>query len=365
MTADFKGDIKGFDLDNINEETLEVLLDKKVIYLYKEDVLNLEELEIGSVFLRNYMIFNSNCYLINPKLIEEVFFALKECFESNHLESILFDSFEIELKKHLLIKDKKKYINKIYKREFKAFEVKYRDEDEYFYNKETIFIGLCQEEPNSLQWKEYMIDVIKKSPETLKFHLLIGVYNDTSLEFLRGNLEELEWDYISYWEEWLRLDKIEKFCTCKLREITESTINYKNEENRSRRTPLEQVVYIDKLRFAPDVFNLVGNEEKLTHIKNITGGEVYDEKLQLDVLKELINLDTDEFEEMIISDYARKLNQISKTSFSNLRKAISSYRLMIIQKENIKTEKDKKHLEKFNKAQSKIKEANIKISTLF
>ncbi|TNJ41346.1 hypothetical protein KFZ70_04245 [Tamlana fucoidanivorans] len=369
VKSKYNGIIDSIDFEVLNDEIIRELLRKEVIYLqqknkpaYEEDELFFDNFWMGRVIRYNFDV-----YFVKEEVAVEIYEVLKKVLENR--EYYLNDyivSLELKLNRYLLKEDKIFFLKEEYENIYSEYEDGLAD-DECFDNDEVYF-GLCNERPNSEGWKRYTVQKILCNQFLLRHHLVNGEYDYYERDFLiKCFKEEGVFDIISYWEEWFFISEVQCFCVGKINDIEKvGKDNKKFRPNSSRFTPLEQIIYIEKLRVERNPFKSKSKEEKINCLNKITAGINYDEETQLETLENIVDMDQVTYDVLNenASEYARLLFVISKSSMTNLRKAIGDYNLSPILQENVKTMEQVKRNEKYNKAQKKIKDAEKKINSL-
>ncbi|MCX7551550.1 hypothetical protein [Xanthomarina sp. F2636L] len=373
MKTDFKGIITPFDWDNLTSDVVKQLLKKNIISATGKMNLNND---IVSAFSDDgwcgaRLVFDCVTYSLNKKVVFEIYEALKAYTERKEFIEDYFNSLSIELSNFLLKKDKINFINKTYKNQFEIFK-NIISQDCDLDDHGDVFFGLCKEKTGTEKWKEYVFDCIQENHIIICHYISNGEYNDTSVEVLKKLFEEYAYfDFVTYWEEWFFIVELQSFCENEISRLKEvSRKREKNNFSKKRLPPLQQLCYVDKLRSRclRNRFSSLDYKYQLKHLNNITGGRIYDEKLQLETLIELVDMDPSVFNDCLLenhSEYARRLKKIANSSLSNIRKKISLFLLPKPSVNKLDPDIYKKDLDKYNTAQKKISIATTKIEQYF
>jgi hypothetical protein len=307
--------------------------------------------------------YKGKIYKLNNEIINEIPKLFKrriKLYSSYHNDDL--DRIKSRLESMPTKKDKMSYISTEY--------IKYYEENiesSVFYN--TYY----SHGSDSKKWNRLIFDFIFHSTKN-QFGIISYYLHYDWLDFfnycskIEGKVNIEVSSLIRDWVKFENNESIKVFIENKINqlEISKADEDFdKTAKNKSRLTPIEQVCYIDQLRNSSIPFSQLDKTEKLRHLNNITGNQNYNEELQLNYLEKLIDLNVIEFEKMKAAEYARRLNKISMSSVSNIRKKIRLFNLEAIRQENVKTDKDIQHNKEFQDAKVKIDEAFKQISSFF
>lgn len=229
--------LKGIKIDEINKETIEILLSKNIIidtktipgeqFDYNFKLSNYDytsESEISSTtHFEERILFENVEYVINQEIIEEIYFTIEFCVEN--LEGVNeWDKaeIEIELEGILQIEEKFKYLQD---KHLKLINKIKREPEYLVYSGKKDFNGYYS-------WKEMASERIMNESELI-------------INYLTNNFKMPNYDLYKQWLKYYRIKFLTDFCKLEIENLN----NNSNKENdKSKLDTSKQILMIERIR---------------------------------------------------------------------------------------------------------------------
>lgn len=225
---------------------------------------------------------------------------------------------------------------------------------------------------NHKEWKELVVSYVIKSPDILISYLKKNeengfrdyIFQLVDLYFMSQPLSDF--CIIRLWRYYFTINRKLDLISEQLKKIID--------DQPKPLTPLQQVIFIDRLRALVDTFSKESIGNKIKWLNNITKGVNYDEKVQLKALECLVSMSRDDVDDLVeksVAKYARLILPVAISpdrnySDRNMRRAITSYhKKSHIKKENIRSDEDEKEYQKYKKVNEEIENANEYLNQYF